>query len=70
MNRVPPIDSILYQYDQATGRQSGTDKPKNGYDAQFYARDPKGDGDCYRVKTYRNDKLFIKSISGIRRRNC
>ncbi len=58
MNRVPPIDSILYQYDQATGRQSGTDKPKNGYDAQFYARDPKGDGDCYRVKTYRNDKLF------------
>ena len=58
MNRVPPIDSILYQFNEATGRQSGTEKPKNGYDAQFYARDPKGDGDCFRVKAYKNDKLF------------
>lgn len=58
MNRVPPIDSILYEFDEASGRQSGDDSPKEGYDAQFYARDLTGAGDCYRVKFYRNDKLF------------
>lgn len=58
MNRVPPIDSILYEFDEASGRQSGDDSPREGYDAQFYARDLTGAGDCYRVKFYRNDKLF------------
>jgi len=58
LNRVPPIDSILYQYDEAFGRQSADGNPKNGYDAQFYARDLRGSGDCYRVKTYRNGVLF------------
>jgi hypothetical protein len=58
MNRVPPIDSILYQFDEATGRQSSDDNPKNGYDAQFYARDVRGAGDCYRIKTFRNGVLF------------
>ncbi|MFM1819707.1 MAG: hypothetical protein RLZZ402_66 [Bacteroidota bacterium] len=58
MNRVPPIDSILYQFDEATGRQGANDSPKNGYDAQFYARDLRGSGDCYRVKTYMNGKLL------------
>lgn len=58
LNRVPAIDSILYQYDEATGRQGANDSPKNGYDAQFYARDLRGSGDCYRVKTYRNGVLF------------
>lgn len=63
MNRVPPIDSILYQYDEATGRQGANDSPKNGYDAQFYARDLRGAGDCYRVKTYRNGVLFNDPIN-------
>jgi hypothetical protein len=63
MNRVPPIDSILYQYDEATGRQGANDSPKNGYDAQFYARDIRGSGDCYRVKTYRNGVLFNDPIN-------
>jgi hypothetical protein len=58
MNRVPSIDSLLYQYDEATGRQSASDGPKNGYDAQFYARDLRGAGDCYRVKTYNNGQLL------------
>lgn len=58
MYRVPAVDSILYQYSDASGRQSGTDKPKKGYDAQFFARDPIGVGDCYRVKFYKNGKLF------------
>lgn len=63
MNRVPSIDSLLYQYDEATGRQSANDNPKNGYDAQFYARDFRGEGDCYRVKTYRNGVLFNDPIN-------
>lgn len=58
MYRVPPIDSILYEYSDALGRQSGEDKPKKGYDAQFFARDPMGTGDCYRVKFYRNGVLY------------
>jgi hypothetical protein len=58
MNRVPPIDSILYQFDEAIGGQTRDDNPKFGYDAQFYARDIRGVGDCYRVKTFRNGKLF------------
>lgn len=58
MRRVPPIDSILYQFDEANPRQAGDGKPKNGYDAQFYARDPLGMGDCFRVKAYKNRKLF------------
>jgi hypothetical protein len=63
MNRVPPIDSILYQYDEAFGRQSANDNPKKGYDAQFYARDYRGAGDCYRVKTYRNGVMFNDPIN-------
>jgi len=63
LNRVPPIDSILYQYDEAFGRQSSNNNPKNGYDAQFYARDFRGAGDCYRVKTYRNGVLFNDPIN-------
>jgi hypothetical protein len=61
MRRVPPIDSILYQFDEANTRQAADGKPKNGYDAQFYARDPMGVGDCFRVKTYKNRKLFSGS---------
>lgn len=44
MKRVPPIDSILYQFDEANPRQAANGKPKNGYEAQFYARDPVGAG--------------------------
>lgn len=58
MRRVPPIDSILYQFDEANPRQAADGKPKNGYEAQFFARDPIGVGDCFRVKTYKNRKVF------------
>lgn len=57
LNRVPKIDSILYKLDDANVRQTGDGKPTTGYDAQFYARDLKGVGDCYRVKVYQNGKL-------------
>ena len=57
LNRVPKIDSIVYKLDDANIRQQGTGKPDKGYDANFYATDPKGVGDCYRIKIYRNDTL-------------
>lgn len=58
MYRVPPIDSIRYKKAKANLRQSGEGKPTEGFEAQFYASDPKGVGDCYRLKVYKNDKLF------------
>ncbi len=61
MKPVPKIDSLLYQFDEADGRQIANNADlKNGYDAQFYARDFKGTIDCARVKTYKNGKLFVE----------
>ena len=57
LNRVPKIDSIVYKLDDANIRQKGDGKPNKGYDAHFYAVDPIGVGDCYRVKVYKNDTL-------------
>jgi hypothetical protein len=57
LNRVPKIDSVVYILEDANVRQKGTGKPDKGYDAHFYAIDPKGVGDCYRVKIYKNDTL-------------
>jgi hypothetical protein len=56
MNRVPPVDSILYQ--AATRPQADEGKPKEGFVAQFFGRDLKGAGDCYRIKYYKNGRLF------------
>jgi hypothetical protein len=58
VNRVPPIDSINYfkekfPFTPPSGRQEG-------FQADFYARDFKGEGDCYWIRTYRNDTLFNK----------
>jgi Domain of unknown function (DUF4249) len=58
INRVPKIDSIAYKLDDANGRQKGNGKPDKGYEAQFYANDLKGVGDCYRIKVYKNDTLL------------
>ncbi len=58
LNRVPPIDSIRYKKSTANLRQSGEGKPSEGFEAHFYATDPKGEGDCYRVKAYKNGVVF------------
>ena len=58
MHRVPPIDSIRYKKETANLRQRGEGKPDEGFEAHFYARDPIGVGDCYRLRTYKNGKLF------------
>ncbi len=58
MNPVPPIDSIAYKTATANPRQSGDGKPKEGFEARWFANDLKGEGSCYRLKFYKNGKLF------------
>jgi Domain of unknown function (DUF4249) len=58
MKRVPKIDSMRFKFDEANLRQKGDGKPDNGYDGRFYATDFKGVGDCYRIKVYKNDRLY------------
>ncbi|MEA5260718.1 DUF4249 domain-containing protein [Arcicella aquatica] len=59
LKRVPKIDSIVYKYeDSPRVNQTADNKPKQGYDANFYAKDFVGVGDCYRVKVYKNGKMF------------
>ncbi len=59
LKRLPKIDSIVYKYeDSPRVNQTADNKPKQGYDANFYAKDFVGVGDCYRVKVYKNGKMF------------
>jgi hypothetical protein len=58
MNPVPPIDSIAYKAATASPRQAGEGKPKEGFEARFFGVDLKGEGDCYRIKFYKNGVLF------------
>ncbi|TAD98339.1 MAG: DUF4249 domain-containing protein [Bacteroidetes bacterium] len=55
IGRVPAIDSIGYEFQEKTLQFS-----KEGYLANFYATEPKGSGDCYRIKSYRNGVLNNK----------
>ena len=55
MNRVPPIDSIIYEeFTQPFGADS---IPKEGFLVQVYAKDFEGEGDSYWVRYYRNGVL-------------
>jgi len=58
-NRVPPIDSINYFKEKLPVAPSDGER-QEGYQVDFFARDFKGNGDCYWVKAYRNDTLFNK----------
>lgn len=55
MGRVPPVDSITFA---ESNRNRGTDKVF--YRAQFWATDPKGPGDTYWIRTYKNGLLLNK----------
>ncbi len=55
MNRVPPIDSIAYEYNEANFLVD-----EEHFTAQFYAVDPEGVGDCYWIKAWKNGKYFNK----------
>lgn len=54
MNRVPPIDSITYEF-----RDDETFGPDGIY-AEFFSRDPLGGGDTYWVKTFKNGTFLNK----------
>jgi Domain of unknown function (DUF4249) len=58
LKRVPTIDSMRFKFDDANLRQRGDGKPNEGYDGRFYATDLKGVGDCYRIKVYKNGRLY------------
>ncbi|RAJ88213.1 uncharacterized protein DUF4249 [Chitinophaga dinghuensis] len=51
IKRVPPIDSMSYEYKAQGESTSG----KEGYYARFYAKDIKGATDYYWIRSYRND---------------
>ena len=55
MNRVPAIDSIGYEFNEANFLVD-----QNHFTAQFYAVDPKGVGDCYWIKGWKNGVYFNK----------
>lgn len=60
LNRVPKIDSVSYQeFKFPVAPPDST--PQEGYLAEFYANDAKGEGDCYWVKYGKNSKLANKA---------
>jgi hypothetical protein len=53
--RVPKIDSLTYEeFRLPIAPENG--KPRDGFLAQFYAKDPIGEGDTYWVKSKKNGK--------------
>lgn len=65
MNRVPAIDSLVFRQEKINPLSNTT-----GYQAEFYAKDPAGATDYYRVKYYRNGKVQNKVNDLISLRNA
>jgi hypothetical protein len=62
LKRVPPIDSVAYEYFEFPfGSSENTET--SGYFAQFYARDPEGEGDTYWIRTIKNGRRIINPAS-------
>ncbi len=58
LKRVPKIDSVLYQFGEVDQNQQVKTDITEGYEPQFYARDFRGVGDCYLIKSYKNGKIL------------
>jgi hypothetical protein len=54
MNRTTPIDSITFKI------QPDFQYPDGSYIAQFWSTDPKGSGDTYWIRAYKNSVLLNK----------
>jgi len=54
IKRVPPIDSLLFSYEEADDMQD----LEAGYEARYFGPETPGVGDFYRFKVYKNDTLF------------
>lgn len=59
IKRVPSIDSIVFTHE--SWPVTPEDGPKDGFIAEFYARDFEGAGDCYWIKPMREGKLYKNS---------
>ncbi|WP_161596796.1 DUF4249 domain-containing protein [Chitinophaga vietnamensis] len=59
LRRVPPIDSITFEYKTKDEALSG----KEGYYAKFHAKDLSGATDYYWIRSYRNDTT--KKVSDV-----
>jgi hypothetical protein len=59
INRVPKIDSIAYEYRKPS--VTPTNAPKEGYLAEFYAKDFQGPGDCYWIRYAKNSKEWNRA---------
>ena len=55
MNRVPDIDSVGYEFNEANFLVD-----QDHFTAQFYSIDPEGTGDCYWIKAWKNGNYFGK----------
>ncbi len=57
LNRVPAIDSLTFQKFTfpVTPPDGG---PREGMIAEFFAKDPQGEGDTYWIRAYKNDTLL------------
>ncbi len=56
---VPRIDSVNYFFEKPP--VAPQDGPKEGYTAEFYARDLVGKDDTYWIKTFKNSKYFNRA---------
>ncbi|MCY7353204.1 MAG: DUF4249 domain-containing protein [Cytophagaceae bacterium] len=56
---VPRIDSLTYFFEKPP--IVANDSPKEGYQAEFFARDLPGEGNCYWIKVFKNGKYFAKT---------
>jgi hypothetical protein len=63
IRRVPPIDSMVYTEESLPFEPEKG--PKDGYMAEFYARDLVGDGDCYWIKAFRGRKRYKNTGANI-----
>jgi hypothetical protein len=63
IKRVPAVDSVVYTKEKLPFKP---DKgPKEGYIAEFYARDPAGAGDTYWIKPVINGKAVVEKATAI-----
>ncbi|WP_247232460.1 DUF4249 domain-containing protein [Telluribacter sp. SYSU D00476] len=63
IKRVPVIDSLVYQFE--TLPFTPPNGPKEGYIAEFYARDFSGIGDTYWIKALRGGGLYANDPENI-----
>ena len=54
IGRVPAIDSVTFTFEKASGFFP------DYYSAEFWAKDPPGQGDAYWIKAWKNDTLLLK----------